>query len=238
MQQGSSPTAYTVAANLVSALGFAWFFWLALTEPARFLDLVAKDGIEETGLVEWLTVIVLLPGIAAALFALARWRRRLPHPLLGPWILLWSLACIYFAGEEASWGQWLFHWQTPEALLELNDQGETNLHNISSWFDQKPRLLVELFIVIAGLLIPVAHRLRTGSGYAPGDWRHWVYAPASCWAAAAALLITWVVNKLEPLFGFLVFVNAEFRELTVAWFLTLYLLSYALRLGSAPPAEA
>ena len=32
-----------------------------------------------------------------------------------------TLACFYLAGEELSWGQQLFHWQTPEAIDALND---------------------------------------------------------------------------------------------------------------------
>jgi hypothetical protein len=34
------------------------------------------------------------------------------------------------AGEEISWGQWFFHFQTPAALSEINTQHEFNLHNI------------------------------------------------------------------------------------------------------------
>ena len=32
--------------------------------------------------------------------------------------------------EEISWGQWVFFWRTPEAIKEVNAQGETNFHNI------------------------------------------------------------------------------------------------------------
>lgn len=42
------------------------------------------------------------------------------------------LACglFFMVGEELSWGQRLFGWQTPESLAEANKQSETNLHNI------------------------------------------------------------------------------------------------------------
>jgi hypothetical protein len=39
-----------------------------------------------------------------------------------------GLVCMI--GEEVSWGQRLFGWQTPESLREINLQQETTLHNI------------------------------------------------------------------------------------------------------------
>lgn len=33
--------------------------------------------------------------------------------------------------EEISYGQHVFHWQTPEYFSSINLQGETNLHNLS-----------------------------------------------------------------------------------------------------------
>ncbi len=49
----------------------------------------------------------------------------------GRWPLaLAAVACFAIAGEELSWGQWIFHWDTPQALAEVNLQNETNLHNL------------------------------------------------------------------------------------------------------------
>ncbi len=53
---------------------------------------------------------------------------------------------MYFAGEEVSWGQHWLGWETPPAIAAVNDQQETNLHNTSSWLDQKPRLALELWV--------------------------------------------------------------------------------------------
>ena len=77
-------------------------------------------------------------------------------PWLFAWVALAALACLYIAGEEASWGQHQLGWVTPAGWNALNDQGETNLHNISSWFDQKPRLLLEVGVVVGGIVIPLA----------------------------------------------------------------------------------
>jgi len=48
-------------------------------------------------------------------------------------VIVIGLAFIFFfaGGEEISWGQRIFNIQTPEALAEVNVQGETNIHNIS-----------------------------------------------------------------------------------------------------------
>ena len=66
------------------------------------------------------------------------------------------IALIYFLGEEISWGQHFFKWNSPSLFLELNNQKETNIHNISNLFDQLPRSLVMLwcmFCPLAFLLI-------------------------------------------------------------------------------------
>ena len=72
-----------------------------------------------------------------------------------------ALLCGVIAGEEASWGQHLWGWSTPEAWSRLNDQQETNLHNIGTWADQKPRAVVELMVIVFGILWPLLSRLTT-----------------------------------------------------------------------------
>ena len=67
-----------------------------------------------------------------------------------------AFACFYIAGEEHSWGQHFFHWETPEAWSKLNRQDETNLHNVIDVFDKNPRLLLELGVYLGGLGIPLA----------------------------------------------------------------------------------
>lgn len=71
------------------------------------------------------------------------------------WFALAFISCVYVAGEEVSWGQHFFEWGTPEYWHQINDQAETNLHNTSSWLDQKPRLILEIGIVFGTLILPV-----------------------------------------------------------------------------------
>lgn len=76
-------------------------------------------------------------------------------PILRFWVALLVLGCIYYVGEEISWGQHWFGWGTPDSWMGVNDQGETNLHNTSTLLDQVPRMLLTITAVAGGVLIPV-----------------------------------------------------------------------------------
>ncbi len=76
-------------------------------------------------------------------------------------ILFFALAAFYIAGEEHSWGQHFFNWNTPSYWSEINRQQETNLHNTSAWFNQRPKLVFDNAMFIGGLLIPLI-QLWTG----------------------------------------------------------------------------
>jgi hypothetical protein len=207
---------------LAARLVYAWL------DPNGFAGKLTKDN--PTGAVfESLTFIILIPGIFFGLYAFRYYRDRLPHPILGYWVLLWSLACIYFAGEEVSWGQWFFGWDTPEFIAGLNDQGETNLHNVSSWLDQKPRLLVELFIFVAGFLVPLWRVLGTRKSIGGFAWEDWIYAPNALLVAGMMFVTVKIADWLpEPVFGNLG--DSELCEFVIAWFLMWYLIFYAVRL--------
>lgn len=83
----------------------------------------------EDGPIEWATVFALL--FLAVIVA----RRLLPPPSALPAfgrLTGWALVglAIASAGEEISWGQRLFGFQTGETMEHLNLQHETNLHNL------------------------------------------------------------------------------------------------------------
>jgi len=184
------------------------------------------------GIAEHGTVLVLIPGIMAGVVILRHYRNQLPYWLAG-WILGWTLACIYFAGEEASWGQHLFRWTTPEALNGLNDQRETNLHNIGSWFDQKPRTLVELWVVFTGLVLPVVWKFNTGAFYAKRDWARWFWPTSIGIPVALIFLLEFIVAIIAKKTGRadLHYLGSnELREFYIALFLSNYLLSLWYRL--------
>ena len=219
---------------------WAWLILPPMMISLQFLALGISQGFHnsiffgELGAVELGTVIMYLPGIAAVILAF-RLRDRLPHKLLGLWVLIFIVGCIYIAGEEASWGQHYLHWNTPEHWAALNKQHETNLHNSTTWLNQKPRIAMELWILIGGILMPLRMLLKKFR-YRTDDWRYWVWpTPYLLPAALACFLIKlplhldhWLHKGAEPLFtGFNL---NETHEFNIAVFLTLYLCSILIRL--------
>jgi hypothetical protein len=220
------------AAGLPAAM-FALTLYAYFTSPELMMLLIRRDehpdggGIAENG-----TILVLLPGIVAGLTVLWSYRNRLPL-WLGGWVLGWTLACIYFAGEEASWGQHYLHWGTPETIVTVNDQRETNLHNISHWLDQKPRTLVELWAVLAGLFLPLWWRLRRIPPFGARAWRDWFWPTLIGAPAVAIFLVTHVyavIVKKNGWPGWYTLGSNELREFYLAVFLSGYLLSLWYRL--------
>jgi len=211
-------------------------FYAYFTSADLMTLLIRRDehpdggGIAETG-----TVLILLPAIAAGMAIFRHYRNRLPLWLLG-WLLGWILACAYFAGEEASWGQHYFHWVTPETIQGQNDQNETNLHNIGTWFDQKPRTLVELWMVFAGLLVPLIRRFRPQALLADRDWSRWFWPTAIGMPAVIAFLFSLAVALIAKKTGrpdLHQLGSNELREFYIAVFLSSYLLSLWYRLRQA-----
>ncbi|HXG79253.1 MAG TPA: hypothetical protein VNJ31_07960 [Methyloceanibacter sp.] len=78
------------------------------------------------------------------------------RPFVFAFALFAGLVCFYIGGEEVSWGQHIFHWQSPDLVTELNDEGEFSLHNMNKAFERTPRTLLELGVFIGGILVPAA----------------------------------------------------------------------------------
>lgn len=97
----------------------------------------------EDGVVEWLQFGILLVLIGTyAILARRLWRA--DRRGLAVFYALCSLAALFIAGEEISWGQRILGFATPDGLDALNAQGETNLHNIG--------LVTKVFnLVVVGL---------------------------------------------------------------------------------------
>jgi len=189
----------------------------------------------EMGLVE--IAQVLLIGAAAVsagrLLSLPAVRR---ERWLGLWVGLALVGCVYVAGEEVSWGQHLFGWTAPEGWATVNDQGETNLHNVTSWLDQKPRTLLEIGVVVGGLILPLLGRpawLRRRPRIA------FLVPPAACMAAAAmaefrrldTILFEGTVGEAGVLHR-----GSEFQELFFYVFVLFYLMALRARIeaGALP----
>lgn len=48
------------------------------------------------------------------------------------WLAGFTLLCFVALGEELSWGQHVFGFETPNTFGDINNQGEVNIHNINA----------------------------------------------------------------------------------------------------------
>lgn len=123
-------------------------------------DFVIKIG-REDGFFEWMTALFFFSAAVTFFIVFLRTKN----------IFLLGLAFIFFmgAGEEISWGQRVFGFNTPESLNKVNVQHEFNLHNLEVFNDSDAihgkkkgferileiNMLFRLFSVTFCMLIPL-----------------------------------------------------------------------------------
>ncbi len=249
VQQGSDTATFRRAADthpLQQAERLpAWLFlWLPLTVAVALIvaghaDLQFYEAYigSELGILEASHVIIPLISVVYCVRIL-----RMPEAredrLIVIWIVLGMLGCVYIAGEEASWGQHYVGWSTPEFWAAVNDQGETNLHNISSWFDQKPRTLLEFGVIIGGIIIPLLALRRPQIR----EGRFAVFLPPLvCLPVAVIAEFAKVWERLQGhgLWDIRIFYRAsEIQELYFAFFILFYLVVFRQRLRARRAAAS
>lgn len=138
-----------------SATGLLIAYLIILIDPIQAPDLI-DAFLKEDGVYESLTALFF--AVASVLFGLAWWRKR--HFFL----LLFAVVFFVGAGEEISWAQRIFDYNTPDAILEHNTQQEFNLHNLEllsksgdsdTWIPTVGQLF-NLFWLCYCVLIPIA----------------------------------------------------------------------------------
>jgi Ca2+/Na+ antiporter len=77
-----------------------------------------------------LTFIFLMLGGIYGLRLALRARRRGLATLWFAFYVTFSIFLLLTGMEEISWGQWFFHFHTPEAIARINTQQEFTLHNL------------------------------------------------------------------------------------------------------------
>lgn len=137
-------------------------FWLgsavvAKTNEPLFFRLTAEDGLVENAQVAAFFIGTLLAASIARIFCARK--------QLG-WGGVYAFAAIAFfwvAGEEISWGQRLFGFETTGLMKQINIQSEMNLHNIQGVgraAEGLLRLALGLVIVLSGPLWSLDPELR------------------------------------------------------------------------------
>jgi hypothetical protein len=200
--------------------------------PDWYASWVIPEGY---GVLELSQFIVLLVALAIAVRLLFDpfVRRR---PLVFAVAIIGALTCFYTAGEEMSWGQHFFHWNTPEYWAAVNRQQETNLHNTYAIFEKVPRAILETGILIGGLLIPLAaafdRRVRAN--------RLSLFFPAAAVVPTAVAVMAFKLYDVlyqKQIVGELIQRPSETVELYLYFFLLAYLIIYTRRIHALEAEE-
>lgn len=204
-------------------------YWLWIPAIAMVIQIILEVSIapdvlslmhSEQGPHETLQALIIAAGLVVALRAL--FSKYVKSLLLKTWFSLAALACFYVTGEELSWGQHFWDWATPKFWSEINDQQETNLHNTSSWLDQKPRLLLEIGIVFGALIYP----FLKSKGFLRIPAKLDFLMPSKQLRFIALLVIVpKILEKLFEAVDISIFVRfSEVQELYMFYFVLLYLI--------------
>ena len=119
---------------------------------------IFKNYWSENGFIEYLQVVLLI--LAICLLFSARKFFYDNNKRIYYLIIIKIVGLTYFLGEEISWGQHIFKWESPDFFMNLNNQKETNFHNISNFFDQLPRSIVLLWCCFSIIAIKFVNKFR------------------------------------------------------------------------------
>ena len=201
-------------------------FWFMMAGNDRMLK-------GEAGIIENMTVIFLLLAIGFCISSLSRANRIGLPSLVKAWLFVLILGSAYFALEEISYGQHMFGWGTSETWKELNDQDETNLHNVHAIFDQVPRALLTLGILIGGIILPL-YRLFRGIRLDQDNRFYWQWPTIDC--VTIGLLVI-LIRPVLSLFEVEFINTGEMKENLFALFILLYCVSIHTRLKQKQSAD-
>ncbi|MAH05618.1 MAG: hypothetical protein CL561_08665 [Alphaproteobacteria bacterium] len=187
---------------------------------------IAARSYDENGFLEITHTLIIFIALIFAGLSIAP-TFKIGTAFLKFWIACAFLGCLYITGEEISWGQHIFGWSAGENWAQINDQQETNLHNTSSWLDQKPRLLVEIGIVVGGLIIPAL--IKWAPDKLPKQF--WFIYPNKNYALTAAIFLTIkLTDRIGSEFGGSPFIRgSEVLEHFMFYFILLYVIDFRKR---------
>ena len=195
------------------------FIWFLVVGNNRMLR-------GEGGIVENATVFFLLLAIGFCIASIRCASQMEVRGFLRVWLIVMILGSGYFALEEISYGQHLFGWDTASSWKELNDQDETNLHNVHAIFDQVPRALLSLAILIGGVVLPLYRHFR-GIRLQRNDRLYWQWPTLDCVTVG---ILTLALRPVLSIFEFEFISTGEVKEALFAMFILLYCVSIHFRL--------
>lgn len=195
------------------------FIWVAIVGDYTMLK-------GEFGIIENMTVVFLATAIGFCISAIIKAGKLGFSGFDRGWFIILLLGATYFALEEISYGQHMFGWSTAETWQALNDQDETNLHNVHPLFDQLPRLLLTLGILIGGVVMPLYRYFRQIK-LDESNRLYWQWPTIDC------LTVGLLVILIRPILSIIdtkIINTGEMKENLIALFILLYCISIHGRL--------
>ena len=204
-----------------------WWLWLPvlLMIIQIFLEILLPSSVlsvmhSENGPHELLQFFIIFFAFLLAVFFLFQIPMK-EKPWLALWVGIAAVCSLYVAGEEISWGQHFLDWSTSDFWREINDQNETNLHNTSSWLDQKPRIMLELGVVVGGLIIPAIMHFKPT--LLPTRFAV-IYPSVHLSVVAGIFLLLKIIDKADVLHLNMFERISEVQEIYLFYFVLLYLI--------------
>lgn len=139
-----------------------WIVFLILLIPVFVMLIGASSALfgkdvyllvtGEDGIAENFQVLVYIVTFILALTATLRYWQAKERFIALLYIIL-CVGLIFLTGEEISWGQRIFGWGTTGIFAEINQQQETNLHNIKGVHDLFK--WIQLLVGAYGVFLPL-----------------------------------------------------------------------------------
>lgn len=201
----------------VLVLGLSVGLLTSFAAPDPYVNFLAA----EDGVFEWATAAFLFMG---ALICAGRVRLPGKTRIFAVISAFGALVLFFGAGEEISWGQRVFGWESGDFWVENNDQAETNLHNLMVGDVKINKLLFGVTLTLAFLLyfavLPILHHRSAAVVKWAGAWG----VPVPRAAHGAAFLVSLIVMSLIPTSR-----SAELGEFAIGLLLALVVLNPANR---------
>lgn len=158
-------------------------------------ELFIESYVPEDGIVEYVTAFLLL---ACSTLLFRRWfkLKSSKHSTWKIMMLLYAAMLIFGFGEEISWGQRIFGFETPAPLEEINTQDEFNFHNIKIFGVKINKLifsqLFSLIMLFYFTAVPLLYRKKE----AIRDLFNRFAIPIPKWHHAIAIIVGGILVSL------------------------------------------
>lgn len=154
----------------------------------------AAGSQSEVSIMEWTQNLILFA--AACLAVKLAWGR--PEARSAPRHVLIGAAALFLlmVGEEMSWGQHIFAWATPDWLAPLNQQDETNFHNVAGW--DKERIVRVVLMGLTPLAAGALPLWAASAARPPLGLPGWTIPLPAAAPWSLCVLVTGVAMKGRP----------------------------------------